>query len=157
MGLLQGGKFFLFFRAWRNSASSVLKNPVLRDLQKEKEFQALLERERARADRNGEEFSLIVFDVASSSPAAIPLAEVLVQRVRSTDIVGWFQKKMVVLLTDTPSAGAWKLADDIRKKMIVQATPITCTIYSYPFEGSELSKDLGSRSGKDLLLDSCPK
>jgi len=81
------------------------------------EFSAILDRERARVHRNEHEFSLMVFDVATTDRAR-NLERELGRRLRSTDEVGWLDRQHIgVVLPDTPAEGAWKLANGVCQRM----------------------------------------
>ena len=101
-----------------------------------REFQLILEQERARADRIGNPFSLVVFDFESSddpSPLIEYLTRVLFGRIRITDSIGWHDEKSIgVILPGTAGKGAWKFADDVCETMKVAASSDTCRVYTYP-------------------------
>lgn len=96
-------------------------------------FQAELERERMRVDRNDGVFSLMVITTPQQNAAAIErLAEVLRGRIRRTDTAGWFDHERVgVILPDTPSQGAYKLASDLSAYYQESARPLF-DIYTHP-------------------------
>jgi lipopolysaccharide/colanic/teichoic acid biosynthesis glycosyltransferase len=100
------------------------------------QFRAIVERERARADRNGHQFSVVVFDAVgaeANSAEAQHLARVLTKRIRFTDQLGWFDsRRIAVLLPETPAAGAWKLAKDARTALSTDGRPPECNVYTYP-------------------------
>jgi len=102
------------------------------------EFRMILNRERARVNRNGHIFSLIVFDVEGlDTTFASRLAHVLARRIRSTDEVGWLDGRRVgIALPYTLQAGAGKLADDLSQLIATETSPPAYTIYTYPFEKS---------------------
>ena len=102
------------------------------------EFRTILGRERSRSNRNGHGFSLIAFDVGSPDTAsARRLLHMLTRRVRSTDEVGWLDRRCVgVILPYTLPAGAWKLADDLYQLMSNEISPPVCTVYTHPFQRS---------------------
>ena len=83
-----------------------------------REFQRVLERERDRADRSGDGFSLL--DLSPLEPFWDPkavrrLGRVLKRRLRLTDDAGLLpQSRVGVALPATPVEGAWKVASDIR-------------------------------------------
>ena len=101
-----------------------------------REFQLILERERARADRIGNPFSLVVFDFENrGNPSLLIeyLTRVLCGRIRITDSIGWHDEKSIgVILPGTAGKGAWKFADDVCKMMKVTASSDTCRVYTYP-------------------------
>lgn len=107
-----------------------------RGLYSHDQLRAILARERGRADRNGHEFSFVVFDMGDAeadNPATHRLVEALICRVRSTDEAGWFdEQRLGVVLPDTPTEGAWKLADDICQMIAATAPSPVCMVYTYP-------------------------
>jgi lipopolysaccharide/colanic/teichoic acid biosynthesis glycosyltransferase len=105
----------------------------------------LLERERARADRRNDVFSLLLFslrDVDRADPARFdPLIQILKRRLRLTDDVGWLDRDRIgVLLPDTPPAGAWKVADDVIAAYPTELSPPMCEVYAYPDDSLELEQ-----------------
>lgn len=101
-----------------------------------KQFQAILENERCRADRNQHVFSLLVFDIGRSDENQIPiryLAHVLRNRIRLTDRAGWLDNRRIgVVLPYTSAAGAWQLADYICQEIAGKFAPPEYTVYTYP-------------------------
>lgn len=100
-------------------------------------FRDLLERERARAERSGQEFSLVVFDASRQNGTAIAclkeLAQALATRVRTSDEVGWFSDKSIgVVLPATSAEGAWKFADDVARRTDSSIPSLDRTVYTYP-------------------------
>jgi lipopolysaccharide/colanic/teichoic acid biosynthesis glycosyltransferase len=97
---------------------------------------AQIERERSRADRIDDEFCLLSFaprEAASELETLRQLVAILSRRLRSTDHVGWLPDYRVgVVLPSTPTAGAWKVADDVCLSFPYDATPPVCTVYNYP-------------------------
>ncbi len=111
---------------------------ALRGVYAVEEFRTFLEYERARVDRYGSEFSLLVFDLNQSRDKFLlsgRLAWVLNRRMRLTDMIGWYAKnRLGVFLPGTPAAGAWKLAHDISQLIDLPLETLNCTVYSYPIE-----------------------
>jgi len=103
----------------------------------EKAFQRILLRERARTDRYGEMFSLLIFDTGKfngKQAKEFAISNIICQRVRPTDEVGWFKKaRLGVILPSTPYKGALKLANDICQQILTRerATAVF-QIFSYP-------------------------
>src|SRR5438128_5565022 len=95
-----------------------------------------LERERARADRTGDNLSLLTFAPRrpEDAPAALAfLAKILRTRLRATDEAGWLNDRLIgVVLPSTAAQGAWKLADDICLEFLDDLSRPVCTVYSYP-------------------------
>ncbi len=112
------------------------QDPIM--MMAEKKFHLAIQRECARADRNGHGFSLIIFDigdVGEHSEIAQQLIEILEKRLRLTDEAGWFGKRYIgVLLYGTPlKEGAWRFANDVWDMMSKYTSqPPQCTVYSYP-------------------------
>jgi GGDEF domain-containing protein len=110
--------------------------PVVYGIYSAKEFRAILERERARANRNGHKFSLLVFDLAGSEEdiaRAQRLVNELKRRVRAIDEIGWFEeRRMGIVLPYTAPDGAWKLAADICQMISTKALPPKYTVYTFP-------------------------
>jgi lipopolysaccharide/colanic/teichoic acid biosynthesis glycosyltransferase len=76
------------------------------------EMWRLLQRERLRSDRNGIPFSLIALQVVDDD--ATPLLRVLRRRLRSTDVAGHLQHRLLgVFLPDTPEEGARQVLEEI--------------------------------------------
>ena len=102
------------------------------------EFRAIIERERARADRNGSKFSLVVFDMGDWDTAQAVerrLTALINHRVRSTDELGWIDRRRIgVGLPDTSAEGARKLAHDISKESAIRKSLLAFKIYTYPLE-----------------------
>ena len=121
---------------------------VLRGLYSTEEFRAILERERARANRNGHEFSLVVFDVSDGkgdSTCAQRIADGLKGRLRATDELGWFDNlRLGVVLPYTAPEGAWKVAEDCCQRIATGAWCPTYTVYAYP------SRWMAGGDGHDL-------
>jgi lipopolysaccharide/colanic/teichoic acid biosynthesis glycosyltransferase len=88
-----------------------------------------------RSDRNGGTFSLLVMmpqngDFPQLAPA---LGEILQRRLRSTDRAGLVDRKRVgVLLPDTPSSGAWKVAREVCSLLKPDIAVPQCDVFVYP-------------------------
>src|SRR5512134_2314896 len=97
----------------------------------------ILERERARTDRTGIDFSLVVIDPFAGGPADAvdleSLGAILQRRIRATDVVGMFSENSLgIVLPATPAGGAWKFAHDVQTRLIRGDRAPRCTVYSYP-------------------------
>jgi lipopolysaccharide/colanic/teichoic acid biosynthesis glycosyltransferase len=92
-------------------------------------FRALLRHERNRADRDGSEFSLTVFDVSrlnGDGPAVREAEDRIRVAVRSIDEIGWINpKRLGVLLPATNSEGGNKFGHRV-------ASGVPFTVYTYP-------------------------
>ena len=111
-------------------------DPALQAVRSAPSFLALLERERARADRSGEPLSLV--EVTQPNGEADQsfledLVDYLKHRVRATDQIGSTGDATIgILLPETDPSAAWKLADDIRSAMDTEDEWITCEVSAYP-------------------------
>jgi lipopolysaccharide/colanic/teichoic acid biosynthesis glycosyltransferase len=124
------------------------------------ELHAILEREKARADRNAHQFSFIIFNLnnktaGGSSFQASSLTNILVNRIRWTDEAGWFDNKcLCVVLPDTSNIGARKFADSVLQMLSAKSDTPDYTIYTYPSE----SFPGGNGHSKQLRFkDICPQ
>jgi len=109
------------------------------------EFQSILIRARAQADRNGHCFSLVAFQVISKKGKRIDaesVAKTLSRRVRATDAVGWFDHERIgVYLFDMPANGAQLFGQEICNTCKME---LNFQIYTYPFyykTGKDSKKD----------------
>jgi len=117
------------------------------------EFRSTLRRERARADRGGSKFSVVIFDLTNEDKRAvssIDLPALFAKRLRSTDVVGWFDKYCIgVYLFNTSTWGAWKFADDISRNIFSVFTSLVCRVYTYPHNQDSLNNGPGSGGSCD--------
>jgi len=99
------------------------------------EFASILHRERDRADRTGQEFSMAVFEVGNGkrkTQAARNLVPILTHRVRSTDAIGWLANNCIgTVLPHTSPECAWKFVANVRNAYNGSAPP-ECVVYVYP-------------------------
>ncbi len=100
-------------------------------------FRAILDRERARADRTGQTFSLVVFRVrnANGNERALlaQLEKALVQKARISDEIGWFDGNGIgTILPGTSAEGAWQFADIVKTRTGEAGGCLDCSVYSYP-------------------------
>ena len=101
-------------------------------------FRSMIERERARAERTGHVFSLVIFSSNGGGRNGNSLLErlgtLLVQKVRISDDVGWYEEKKSIgaLLPGTSAEGAWKFIDVVMKKIEEDKSRLVCNVYTYP-------------------------
>ena len=72
------------------------------------------------------------------------LGEILSRRLRNTDLTGWLdQHRVAATLPGTPTAGAWRLAEDVCREFPEHVPAPVCTILTYPTDGAqkELRRD----------------
>ncbi|MBT6153909.1 MAG: sugar transferase [Planctomycetaceae bacterium] len=95
------------------------------------QMNAVLERERARADRNAGCFSVIVFSVADCDVRR--LSQEAKKRVRCIDDVGWIDRNSLgVLLVDCSVETAQQIARDLLKQLPAGETMPACRVEGYP-------------------------
>ena len=116
-----------------------LHQPYLAD-----EFQQILQQERQAADQTGREFSLLVFEFNDNPPSdglVQNLWQVIYQRVRRTDKVGWLSSQSLgVILPETPFANSRKVAEEVCR-LLEAATPlVSYKILTYPPRHDPASK-----------------
>lgn len=103
----------------------------------------LIRRECARADRNGREFSLVLFRVKNQKRTAVSthrLARTILERARLTDEIGWFSDQYIcALLPDTGIGGAQIFMNSVCDIVERRAPRPLAVIYSYP--GNVLTAD----------------
>ncbi len=108
----------------------------LRGVSSRAEIDRVIQRETARADRTGHEFSLVLFRVKSTRRFSIStqrLVKTVMNRIRNTDEMGWFDEKhLCVMLPDTGAAGSWRFAEDVCDLIASRAPRPIFVVYSYP-------------------------
>lgn len=107
----------------------------LRDLYAPAEINAMLTRERARADRHRREFSMVVFAAHNASDVdhQLRLARVVLNHARTTDEVGYYDRSSIsAILPDTDSIGAWQFAQRVCESAKSRSIPAKCSVFTYP-------------------------
>jgi lipopolysaccharide/colanic/teichoic acid biosynthesis glycosyltransferase len=97
------------------------------------EFHSILKVERARADREGPSFSLVLFEISEiyTDKYVKEFVELLKVRVRMVDYIGWFDANTIgVILFATELHGANQFILDVEKK--TRTILPAYTIFSYP-------------------------
>lgn len=109
-------------------------------------------RERARTDRSGDQFSLVVFSPANpalDSEMHSHLARILRRRLRATDEAGWLDKRRIgVVLPGTRPHGAWKVADDVCMQFPAASRP-RIEVYVYPTDPADLDRSIPADRKKE--------
>lgn len=117
---------------------NALKKKESGKLYSKEEFKSIIEKERARADRNNHELSLIIFDLGVSDPNktnALHLIEKIRGRIRCLDETGWYDDQRIgTILPYTSNKGAIKLAENICESFCSSAPNPVCTVYTYPLD-----------------------
>ena len=96
---------------------------------------AVLRRERARADRSGNEFCIVLLGLRGSpdAPSVAHMAELVAGRARETDEVAVVAGRLVcAVLPDTPAEGGRRFAVDIRASLNGEAERAVLEVLSYP-------------------------
>lgn len=121
------------------------------------EFARLTEIERYRTDRTNIAFSLLTFaprNRESCDETYAALAEILPKRLRLSDVVGWFDKHRIgVLCPDTPASGAWKIAEDVCRRIPPDLPAPICAVHSYPSSGHVADKSRRNGNGHPHIED----
>ena len=127
---------------WRRSLQSLLTP---------EQMNIAVQRETARADRNGAQFALVLFRTRTKhhqSLSTVRLAKTILRRVRATDDVGWYDERhLAALLPDTAPAGAWRFAEQVCTLVAEKSHRPLCSVYSYPtkwFKGDESPDSLAA-------------
>lgn len=124
------------FLANANPFTRMRQEKVLHNIHSAERFRVVLERERARADRNGHQFSIVAFDIGQPEmdrTSVEHFVSVLLKRIRFTDELGWFDShRIAALLPETKPAGAKNLAEDVCQIFTVPTSPPKYTIHTYP-------------------------
>jgi lipopolysaccharide/colanic/teichoic acid biosynthesis glycosyltransferase len=138
--------------SFANPLRHIRRSRTLRRIHPPVFLRDVIERERGRADRLGQFFSLILFDIDSgnrmcgSNIQRLVLA--LARRIRVTDEMGWLDDRcLAAVLPGTPSEGAGKMAADVDAKVVseVPGGPFyRYTVYTYPATGAASGESPGS-------------
>lgn len=98
------------------------------------QFHVALEREKARAERNGHGVSLVIIQTGGHKSQERPrLEDVLKGRLRIMDEAGWFDRSRIgVLMPYTSRQGAWHLIEDMCRLMRGALSASDCRVYTYP-------------------------
>jgi len=107
---------------------------TLTDIYSQEEFHSILVREKARADRTGQGFSVVTIEVFSLHDVT-SFVKHLQQRIRASDDIGWFgDNKLGVFLFNTKALGASQFVKKCRGKTGDGFSSFKCSVYSYPNE-----------------------
>jgi len=123
------GRLLAMFRAQTKSVSVLGEDDFLFEIKKE----------RSRVDRrNGDgEFALVFIDWGKGQPDNMELMLVDIrERLRITDTVGWKNKQLTLLLPETNSEGALRVANEMAKVALMHDLRIESEIAIYPFDDS---------------------
>jgi lipopolysaccharide/colanic/teichoic acid biosynthesis glycosyltransferase len=102
----------------------------------EEQIQSIIQRETSRADRTCRQFSVVLFSVKPGKRWQVStcrMARVLLNRVRQTDDVGWFDERhLCAVLPDTPAAGARVFAARTCDEIALKQPRPRSIVYGYP-------------------------
>jgi len=119
------------------------------------QMRTVLQRERERADRTGDELSLLTLtydDSFCDHRVLTQVARIIKERMRLTDEAGWLRPgQMGVVLPGTSTEGAWSLARDVYHDFDVDWPLPVCSVRHYPSSrgGNDDDSAGGSRRPAD--------
>jgi lipopolysaccharide/colanic/teichoic acid biosynthesis glycosyltransferase len=126
----------------------------------EKSFRYELTRERVRVDRNGSTLAVLTIELPRGRATARDcdfLGRLLLRRLRISDTFGFLSERRVgVLLPDTTTAGAWKVASDICNVYPVGHDRPNCDVVVYPEEATTSRHERSSQHGRDTADEAAP-
>ena len=129
---MQLSKLTLKFRHF----ADVLKNGSRQEILSEKDFFQTLERERERANRNNQPFSLVVFDFRFFLPSHSTTKQFIKRitlRMRKIDEIGWYSQRQIgILLPYTNFQGAGIFVQSLKKSFGFTMPLINCAVFTYP-------------------------
>ncbi|MFA9478262.1 sugar transferase [Phycisphaerales bacterium AB-hyl4] len=103
-------------------------------------MRAILDRERARSDRNARGFAVVLFDLASKADRQQwrCLTQVVTCNVRLTDEVGWLDGRLAALLPETDGTGGDRLVERVRDRLGRKVAEfLRYEIVVYGFDGND--------------------
>ncbi len=142
------------WKVFKVFTSTIQKYNLLDGIYPCSEFRKIIERERMRSDRDGQHFSLVVFDVEKtigSSNSTKHLINTLQHReLRLTDTIGWFDNKSIgVLLHNTGEDGSLTFVENIHSLFSTNYCLPHHTIYIYPFHGIDKSMVVATKRTRE--------
>ncbi len=139
-----------------------LEHRRLHEMYFPKHLLSVIRRERARADRQKSQFSLVMFRLvpARGRWATLRLCKIVLEQIRATDEIGQFDRHTVcAILPDTAPDGAWKLIDRVNAAASDRQMQVEPVIYTYPTnwiahrrkkdDDSDAGQSGGGRGGTD--------
>jgi len=100
-----------------------------------KHLLAILRRERARADRQRGQFSLVMFRLvpAKGRWSTLRLSRLVLNEVRTTDEIGLYDRNTVcAILPETTPEGAWRLIGRVNEVARAKKMNVEPVLYTYP-------------------------
>ena len=137
--------------------------PSVAGVHPEGTFREILRHERAVAERNNHNFTVLAFygqEKQFGTHDVLTLGQVLNERLRATDFIGWLDSSTIgVILPHTGSREASGVAEQICRKMTTHQVNLDYKLYLYPDEEYvKREKGLSSRGanhGECSLSDIC--
>ncbi len=145
------GSFVQAFIARFQPAAETSEISISSQFMDPKNFSAQLDLERARTDRTGSPFALVVFDLADSENACTRdeftnlIAKTIAKRKRASDVLGWYEsspKRVGLLLGNITQQQTSNVIQEIeslfRSRLLAQdfaihdVPPLECDVYLYP-------------------------
>jgi len=118
------------------------------------QFQAALQREQARAERNGHQITLALLHANGHNGdvrRTFRLLEALKSRLRVMDEAGWFDPSRIgILMPYTAREGAWRMIEDLCSLLDGELTAADCSVYTYPCDPSDDSAEFPEHTSKDI-------
>ncbi len=132
------------------SKKEIDKSKALYELSSPAEFKEELQRLQARIERTNSFFSVIVFDVGGNQNRGLAedLAYTLINRTRSSDFIGWFDRNQIgVILDGCLVCSALNFGNTICKNIAkIRIPPRRATIQTFPVE---------FKPEKGMIYDEC--
>lgn len=151
--MVQQAATALLSRLKRTDNKQPTEHRRLHEMYFPKHLLTVIRRERARADRQKGQFSLVMFRLlpVRGRWATLRLCKIVLDEVRATDEVGQFDRHTVcAILPDTAPDGAWKLIDRVHERAAARGWTVEPVVYTYPsswFDHHHHDRGNGSGSG----------
>jgi len=134
-------------RWWRRRTSRSLTGVLTAS-----ELDSVFRQERARVDRNGRCFSVMVCSVSNEAPGEAldfatfaEVARVLTSRMRTYDRIGNLDgQRLALVLPESDGQGAWMFADDVLAQLGEAGHRVDCEIFTYPLDRAQLVRQDGA-------------
>lgn len=100
-------------------------------------FRVVFEKAKARSQRTGESFSLVLFGCRNGNGADIAtlarLGKDIIRKTRKSDEVGWYGGNCIgAILPGSSADEAWKFVEIVKKRTEGADAGLNCAVYTYP-------------------------
>ncbi|OGC94617.1 MAG: hypothetical protein A2W25_09325 [candidate division Zixibacteria bacterium RBG_16_53_22] len=100
-------------------------------------FRAILEREKARSERTGQIFSIVLFECKNGNGTNVAtltrLGNDITRRIRKSDEVGWYDGNRIgTILAGSSTERAWQFVEAIKETIEGVDPGLICSVYTYP-------------------------